>query len=79
MFVHSPTLLAHSRDLELTLDSQGISNFFSQLITSFGFTPRESLLYGAPAGAVEVVTVIAGGWLGDRYGNRLMVASCGMV
>lgn len=32
----------------------GISNFFSQLITGFGFTSEQSLLLGTPGGAVEV-------------------------
>lgn len=32
----------------------GISNFFSQLIVSFGFTSEQSLLLGTPGGAVEV-------------------------
>jgi len=57
----------------------GISNFFSQLITSFGYTAEQSLLYGTPGGAVEVITLIVGGWLGDRIGNRILVASFGMV
>jgi len=37
------------------------------------------LLYGTPGGAVEVITLIVGGWLGDRLGNRILVASFGMV
>jgi len=45
----------------------GLSNFFSQLIVGFGYTPEESLLYGTPGGAVEVVALIACGWAGDRY------------
>lgn len=32
----------------------GLSNFFSQLIVSFGFTEEQSLLLGTPGGAVEV-------------------------
>lgn len=32
----------------------GLSNFFSQLIVSFGFSPEQSLLLGTPGGAVEV-------------------------
>ena len=57
----------------------GISNFFSQLIVSFGYTPEESLLYGCPAGAVEVVSLILCGFLGDRYGHRVLVSCSGMV
>lgn len=35
----------------------GISNFFSQLIVSFGFSNEQSLLLGTPGGAVEVSRV----------------------
>lgn len=57
----------------------GITNFFSQLIQSFGYTVEESLLYGTPGGAVEVVTLVVGGYLGDKYHNRILVASFGLV
>ncbi|KAF2487202.1 putative MFS allantoate transporter [Neohortaea acidophila] len=57
----------------------GITNFFAQLIEGFGYTEEQSLLYAAPAGAVEVVTLVAGGFLGDRYGNRLLVSTFGLV
>ena len=57
----------------------GISNFFSQLIVSFGYTAEQSLLYGTPGGAVEVVTLILSGYLGDRYGQRILISSSGLV
>jgi len=57
----------------------GISNFFSLLIKSFGYTPQQSLLYGTPGGAVEVVALIACGYLGDRYNNRILVSCSGLI
>ncbi|KAK6366454.1 Allantoate permease [Lithohypha guttulata] len=57
----------------------GLSNFFSQLIVSFGYTAEESLLYGTPGGAVEVVALIFSGWLGDKIGRRLLVSIGGMA
>jgi ACS family allantoate permease-like MFS transporter len=57
----------------------GISNFFSQLIVSFGYTADQSLLYGTPGGAVEVVALILAGYLGDRFGNRILVGASGMI
>ena len=57
----------------------GITNFFSQLIVSFGYTPEQSLLYGAPGGAIEVVTLVVGGYLGDKLQNRLAVSSFGLI
>lgn len=56
----------------------GISNFFSQLITSFGYTSQQSLLYGTPGGAVEVISLIVCGYLGDRFSNRILVATSGL-
>lgn len=57
----------------------GISNFFSQLIKSFGYTSKQSLLYGTPGGAVEVVALIACGFAGDYFKNRILVGMTGLV
>jgi ACS family allantoate permease-like MFS transporter len=57
----------------------GITNFFNQLIKSFGYTSQQSLLYATPGGAVEVVALIACGLLGDRYKNRLLIGTSGLI
>ena len=57
----------------------GISNYFSQLIVAFGYTPEESLLYGTPGGAVEVVFLIVCGCLGDRLRQRILVSLTGVL
>ncbi|KAF2236304.1 putative MFS allantoate transporter [Viridothelium virens] len=58
----------------------GISNFFSLLIQSFGFTADESLLWGTPGGVVEIVTLIVCLHLGDRYNNRILISgSCLLI
>ncbi|QGA18042.1 hypothetical protein EYB26_005720 [Talaromyces marneffei] len=57
----------------------GISNFFSQLIEAFGYTAEQSLLYGTPGGAVEVIALIASGFLGDYLGRRVMCSMGGLV
>ncbi|MCJ1248776.1 hypothetical protein MMC30_005995 [Trapelia coarctata] len=57
----------------------GLTNFFSQLIVSFGYTPQQSLLYGTPGGVIEIVTLIGCGWLGDRYGHRILISSSGLI
>jgi MFS transporter, ACS family, DAL5 transporter family protein len=49
------------------------------LIVSFGYTPDQSLLYGTPGGAVEVVALIVCGFLGDRYGHRVLVGMSGLL
>ena len=65
--------------LVATIPNGGITNFFSLLIESFGYSAEESLLYSTPGGAVEVVTLVVGGYLGDRYGNRILVATFGLI
>ncbi|KAH8655874.1 major facilitator superfamily transporter allantoate [Xylariales sp. PMI_506] len=57
----------------------GISNFFSQLIVSFGYSNNQSLLLGTPGGAVEVVSLVVAGYLGDRFQNRLLIANAGLL
>lgn len=57
----------------------GLTNFFSQLIVSFGYTPEQSLLYGTPGGAVEIVALIASGWIGSKLGQRLLVSMVGLT
>ncbi|PNS20595.1 hypothetical protein CAC42_322 [Sphaceloma murrayae] len=57
----------------------GITNFFSQLIRSFGFTSEESLLLGTPGGAIEIITLLLCGYYGDKLGNRLLVSSSGLL
>lgn len=43
---------------------------------SFGYTSEESLLYGTPGGAVEVVSLIAWGLLTQRFKNsRIAIAA----
>lgn len=46
---------------------------------SFGYTSEQSLLYGVPGGAVEVVALVLNGYLGDRFGQRLLCGSGGLV
>ncbi|TVY94432.1 putative transporter [Lachnellula willkommii] len=61
------------------IPSGGITNFFSQLIVSFGYTPNQSLLYGTPGGAVEVVALVVAGYLGDKFGCRLIMGTVGKL
>ncbi|KAL8930433.1 MAG: hypothetical protein Q9208_000617 [Pyrenodesmia sp. 3 TL-2023] len=65
--------------LAADIPNGGISNFFSQLIVSFGYTSEQSLLYGTPGGAIEVVALILCGYYGDRFGNRLLVSTSGLL
>lgn len=53
----------------------GLTNFFSQLIESFGYTAEQSLLYGCPSGAMEIVSLVSAGYVGDKVGSRLLVST----
>ncbi|KAL4887356.1 major facilitator superfamily domain-containing protein [Aspergillus karnatakaensis] len=57
----------------------GLTNFFSQLITSFGYTPEQSLLYGTPAGAVEIIALLLNGYIGAKTGQRVLTSIGGLV
>ena len=57
----------------------GITSFFSQIIVLSGFTPEQSLLYGAPAGAVQTIALVVSGILGDHYRQRIWVSCDGLL
>ncbi|CAG8889702.1 unnamed protein product [Penicillium egyptiacum] len=57
----------------------GISNFFSQLITSFGYNEKESLILGVPGGAVEIVALLLNGYVGHITGQRVLASLGGLV
>jgi ACS family allantoate permease-like MFS transporter len=57
----------------------GISNFFSQLIVNFGYTPQQSLLYGIPAGGSVIISCVANGFIGDYFQRRTLVACIPML
>ncbi|KAJ6014974.1 hypothetical protein N7540_009565 [Penicillium herquei] len=57
----------------------GISNFFSQLITSFGYSNEESLILGVPGGAVEVIALLLNGYIGHITGYRILSSLGGLV
>ena len=57
----------------------GLTNFFSLLIESFGFTAQKSLLYGTPGGAIEFVALLLWGYTTGRIGNRLILGLVGLL
>ncbi|OJJ06112.1 hypothetical protein ASPVEDRAFT_45526 [Aspergillus versicolor CBS 583.65] len=57
----------------------GLTNFFSQLIRNFGFTSQQSLLYGVPGGAVEVIALLGSGYVGHITRECLMSSLGGEV
>ncbi|KAJ5527882.1 hypothetical protein N7513_012041 [Penicillium frequentans] len=57
----------------------GITNFFSQMITSFGYSSQESLILGVPGGAVEVIALLCNGYMGYKTGNRILCSLGGLL
>ncbi|KAK6352709.1 hypothetical protein TWF696_004712 [Orbilia brochopaga] len=57
----------------------GVTNFFSQLIAGFGYTPEQSLLYGSAGGAVEIVALVLSGYIGQRTKQRILSSLGGGV
>jgi len=62
--------LIYIQSRQLITNKGGISNFFSQLIVSFGYTSEQSLLYGTPGGAVEIVAIMAWAFYTQYYPNQ---------
>ncbi|KAL8950601.1 MAG: hypothetical protein Q9222_003381 [Ikaeria aurantiellina] len=56
-----------------SIPNGGISNFTSILLETFGYTSQQSLILTAPTGAIGAVTVIAVGWLSDKWHDRSLV------
>ncbi|KAI9720350.1 MAG: hypothetical protein M1828_005734 [Chrysothrix sp. TS-e1954] len=57
----------------------GITSFFSLLVKSFGYTQEQSLLYGTPAGAVEIIAILSWGFITQKYDNRMLWALVAMT
>ncbi|BDD63119.1 hypothetical protein MAP00_008059 [Monascus purpureus] len=57
----------------------GMSNFFNQLITSFGYSPEDSLLLGVPSGAVEVIALVLNGYISGMVQQRVLLGTLGLL
>ncbi|CCG81506.1 putative MFS allantoate transporter [Taphrina deformans PYCC 5710] len=60
--------------LATNIPNGAITNFGNILITSFGYSSRQSLLLGTPAGAVEIVWILFFAWLATRTNQRMYTA-----
>ncbi|MCJ1338872.1 hypothetical protein MMC09_004161 [Bachmanniomyces sp. S44760] len=56
-----------------SIPNGGLSNFSSILLTTFGYTSQQALLYSAPQGAVGAFCVILVGYLSDKWRDRSLV------
>ncbi|KAI2473272.1 major facilitator superfamily transporter allantoate [Annulohypoxylon bovei var. microspora] len=62
-----------------SIPNGGMSNYFSQLIVSFGFSENMSLLLGVPGGAVQIISLLVTGHFGDRFKNRILFGAGGVL
>lgn len=66
------TKYAHVSLSPVFLLTQLLCSFFAILIQSFGFSRLDSLLYGAPGGAIVLLAVVIFLHLGDRFHKRIV-------
>ena len=65
------TWLCFIFSLALQIPNGALTNFKNIILQGFGLTKEESLLYGAPSGAVQIVSTITINYMADRTKNRL--------
>jgi len=58
--------------LMTSIPNGAISNFSNLIVKSFGYTSRQTLILGAPGGAIGALTVLACGWYSDKKGERML-------
>jgi len=58
--------------LMTSIPNGGISNFSNLIVKSFGYTSRQTLILGAPGGAIGSLTVLACGYYSDKKGERML-------
>ncbi|KAL2434712.1 putative transporter [Exophiala dermatitidis] len=56
-----------------SIPNGGLSNFSSILLTTFGYSSQQALIYNMPSGAVNVIFVLLSGYLSDRWNDRSLV------
>jgi len=54
-----------------SIPNGGISNFSNIIVKSFGFTSKQTLILGAPGGALAAFSTVLAGWFSDKKGERM--------
>ncbi|KAA1466189.1 MFS general substrate transporter [Dentipellis sp. KUC8613] len=55
-----------------SIPNGGLSNFSNQIVKSFGYTSKQTLILSTPGGAIAAFTTLACGWYSDRKGERML-------
>ncbi|KAI0049609.1 MFS general substrate transporter [Auriscalpium vulgare] len=54
-----------------SIPNGGLSNFSNQIIKSFGYTSKQTLILSTPGGAIAAGTTLFCGWYSDKKGERM--------
>ncbi|KAL5340939.1 major facilitator superfamily domain-containing protein [Aspergillus crustosus] len=66
--------------IAISIPSGGISTFGSLIITSFGYTNFDAILFNLPFGAIQFVIILAGGWAATRFKTKgVVIAVIAMI
>ncbi|KAL4932383.1 putative MFS transporter [Aspergillus undulatus] len=66
--------------IAISIPSGGISTFGSLIITSFGYTNFDAILFNLPFGAVQVAIIMGGGWAATKFRTKgLVIAAIAVI
>ncbi|KAL4867658.1 hypothetical protein BDV12DRAFT_209778 [Aspergillus spectabilis] len=66
--------------IAISIPSGGISTFGSLIITSFGYTNFDAILFNLPFGAIQVFIILAGGWAATKFKTKgVVIAVIAMI
>lgn len=55
-----------------SIPNGGLSNFSNQIVRSFGYTSKQTLILGTPGGAIAAVTTLLCAWYSDKKNERML-------
>lgn len=58
--------------LMTSIPNGALSNFSNIIIKNFGYTSKQALILGTPAGAIAAVTTLLCGWYSDKKNERML-------
>ncbi|TFK73157.1 MFS general substrate transporter [Pluteus cervinus] len=71
-FTDVRTWLVVLSTLLTTIPNGALTNFSNIVIKSFGYTSKQALILGTPAGAVAAVSTLFVGWYSDKTNERML-------
>lgn len=53
--------------------SGGISTFGNLIVSSFGYSSFQTILFNIPFGVIQIITILGSGWLATRFQRKGLV------